>query len=151
MALLLDTHTLIWYLEGDPQLSNTAKKQLDNRNEQRCVSAVSIWEMAIKINLGKLEIKMPLSNLPNFLEVNEFQWVPMTFDHSLAYISLPLHHRDPFDRMLIAQASVGELTLVTRDPQLRITEYRFCGDKLLNTVKNAITKNAATHICVAAF
>lgn len=116
MALLLDTHTLIWYLEGDAQLSDTAKKRLSDQSERRCVSAVSIWEMAIKINLGRLEIKKPLSDLPNFLSANDFEWLPLSFDHSLAYLSLPLHHRDPFDRMLIAQASAEGLTIVTRDP-----------------------------------
>ena len=116
MALLLDTHALIWYLEGDAQLSDTAKRQLDNQSERRCVSAVCIWEMAIKINVGKLEIKKPLAELPNFLSANAFEWLPLTFEHSLAYLNLPLHHRDPFDRMLIAQASVEGLTIVTRDP-----------------------------------
>ncbi|MEO6760595.1 MAG: type II toxin-antitoxin system VapC family toxin [Saprospiraceae bacterium] len=116
MGLLLDTHTLIWYLEGDAQLSSTAKRQLDNQSERRCVSAVSVWEMAIKINLGKLQIKKPLSDLPNFLSVNGFEWINLGFEYSLAYLNLPLHHRDPFDRMLIAQASVEGLTIVTRDP-----------------------------------
>ena len=116
MALLLDTHTLIWYLEGDAQLSETAKKRLDNRDERRCVSTVSIWEMAIKIGLGKLEIKRPLSDVPKLLSDNSFEWLPLTFGHSLAYVDLPLHHRDPFDRMLIAQASAEGLTIVTRDP-----------------------------------
>ncbi len=116
MALLLDTHTLIWYLGGDAQLSAAAKLQLENQLERRCVSAVSIWEMAIKINLGKLDIKRPLSDLPNFLTANAFEWIPLTFEHSLAYSGLPLLHRDPFDRMLIAQALVEGLTIVTRDP-----------------------------------
>jgi len=115
MALLLDTHTLIWYLEGDSQLSDIVKNRLDNRQERRCVSAVSIWEMAIKINLGKLKIRKPLSDLPDFLSANAFEWLPLAFDHNLAYLDLPLHHRDPFDRMLIAQASVEGLTIVTRD------------------------------------
>lgn len=116
MALLLDTHALIWYLEGDAQLSDTAKRQLGNQSERRCVSAVSVWEMAIKINLNKLKINKPLADLPNFLSINAFEWLPLTFAHSLAYLDLPLHHRDPFDRMLIAQASVEGLTIVTRDP-----------------------------------
>ena len=115
MAVLLDTHTLIWYLEGDIQLSETAKKQLDNRREPRFVSAISIWEIAIKINVGKLDIKKPLSDLPEFLSSNEFVWLPLKFEHSLTYQNLPLHHRDPFDRMLIAQAMSEDLTIVTRD------------------------------------
>ncbi|MFZ4783765.1 MAG: type II toxin-antitoxin system VapC family toxin, partial [Armatimonadaceae bacterium] len=77
---------------------------------------VTIWEMAIKINLGKLDIKKPLSDLPGFLAVNAFEWLPLTFEHSSAYLDLPLHHRDPFDRMLIAQATVEGLTIATRDP-----------------------------------
>ena len=116
MALLPDTHTLIWYLEGDAQLSGTAKQRLDNQATRRFVSAVSIWEMAVKINLGKLNIKKPFSDLPDLLKTNAFEWLPLSFEHSQAYINLPLHHRDPFDRMLIAQASVEDLTIVTRDP-----------------------------------
>ncbi len=116
MALLLDTHTLIWYLEGDVQLSDTAQKQLDNRSIRRLVSTVSVWEMAVKVNLGKLDIKRPFTDLPNFFRANEFDWLPLTFEHSLAYLDLPLHHRDPFDRMLIAQAMSEGLTVVTRDP-----------------------------------
>lgn len=119
MGLLLDTHTLIWYLEGDVQLSDTAKKRLDDRHERRIVSIVSVWEMVIKINLGKLEVKKPMSHLPDFLSVNAFEWLPLAFDHNLAYLDLPLHHRDPFDRMLIAQASVEGLVIVTRDPHFQ--------------------------------
>lgn len=116
MALLLDTHALIWYLEGDTQLSSTAKHQLDNQATRRLVSSVSIWEMAIKINLGKLNIKKPFSDLPNLLKTNAFEWLPLSFEHIQAYLNLPLHHRDPFDRMLIAQALTEGLDIVTRDP-----------------------------------
>ena len=116
MSLLLDTHIIIWYLEGNAQLSDAAKRKLDNRQERRCVSAVSIWEMAVKINVGKLELKKPLADLRSFITANDFDWLPLTFEHSLVYLTLPLHHRDPFDRMLIAQAMSEGLTIVTRDP-----------------------------------
>jgi len=72
--------------------------------------------MAVKINLGKLNIKKPFSDLPALLKTNAFEWLPLSFEHIQEYINLPLHHRDPFDRMLIAQALTEGLGIVTRDP-----------------------------------
>lgn len=116
MGLLLDTHAIIWYLEGDQQLSEMARIRLDDRDERRCVSVISIWEIAVKINVGKLEIKKPFDELERFLIANAFEWLPLNFEHAQRYLNLPLFHRDPFDRMLIAQAITEGLTIVTRDP-----------------------------------
>ncbi len=116
MPLLLDTHAIIWYLEGDKQLSEIARKRLDDQSERRCVSVISIWEIAVKINVGKLEIKKPFDGLERFLIANAFEWLPLNFEHAQSYLNLPLVHRDPFDRMLIAQAITEGLTIVTRDP-----------------------------------
>jgi PIN domain nuclease of toxin-antitoxin system len=71
--------------------------------------------MAIKINVGKLQVKKPFVDLPHFFTSNGLEWLPLTFEHNLAYLSLELLHRDPFDRMLIAQAMIEGLTIVTRD------------------------------------
>lgn len=115
MDFLLDTHTLIWFLEGDNNLSKQVIDLLEDPQKQKHVSIVSIWEIAIKINIGKLEIKTALDQLPDFLLVNSFELLPLTIEHCLCYQKLPLHHRDPFDRLLIAQASTANLTILTKD------------------------------------
>ena len=114
-AVLLDTHAIIWFLNGDPQLSHPAKLALEDRSARRLISIVSIWEMAIKIPLGKLELRRDFSDLPEFVRANGFEMLPIAFAHADAFRHLPLHHRDPFDRMLLSQASVEDLTIVTRD------------------------------------
>ncbi|MDX2278853.1 MAG: type II toxin-antitoxin system VapC family toxin [Saprospiraceae bacterium] len=115
MDFLLDTHTLIWFLEGDNNLSKVVIDLLEDPQKQKHVSIVSIWEIAIKINIGKLEIKTALDQLPDFLLVNDFELLPLTIEHCLFYQKLPLHHRDPFDRLLIAQAAIENLTVLTKD------------------------------------
>ncbi len=119
-SYLIDTHTLIWYLNGDAQLSENAKQALMNKSARRIVSIATIWEIAIKINIGKLFVHLPMSELPVFFKVNGFEFLPLSFEHCEQYQSLPLHHRDPFDRILIVQAQVENLTIVSRDPNFPI-------------------------------
>jgi PIN domain nuclease of toxin-antitoxin system len=114
VSLLLDTHVVLWWLLDDATLSNDLKARLDD-DPDVWVSAVSAWEVAIKNALGKLDGPQGLAE-----EVAQsgFRRLPITFDHAVAAGRLPLLHRDPFDRMLVAQARVENLTLVTRDPQI---------------------------------
>ncbi len=117
MKLLLDTHALLWWLLDDPELPRSARRAIERADVVR-VSAASIWEVAIKQRLGKLpELALAVAELPELVRSSGF--VPLAIDerHAAAVASLPLHHRDPFDHLLIAQAQIEQLTLVTRDPQ----------------------------------
>jgi len=112
MNLLLDTHILLWWLDANPTLSDKAKSTIADGNNLVFVSAAVIWEIRIKQALGKLEIP---SNFREVLDRQSFEMLAITADHAQAVGNLPSHHRDPFDRMLIAQAMVERLTIVTRD------------------------------------
>lgn len=111
MSLLLDTHIVLWWLTDDPALAEDIKDRLDHEPDVR-VSAASIWEIAIKQATGK--ITGP-PDLPEQVRDSGFRELPIRSGHAIAAGRLPLIHRDPFDRMLIAQASCENLTLVTAD------------------------------------
>lgn len=110
--LLLDTHALLWWLAGE-HLDEEAKERISDPSTLVAVSSVSIWEASIKRALGKLDV--PGSLGPVVLEQG-FEPLAVSFDHAELAGQLPPHHRDPFDRMLVAQARVEHLTIVTRDP-----------------------------------
>jgi PIN domain nuclease of toxin-antitoxin system len=117
VSLLLDTHALLWWLADDPTLSDAARTAI--ANEARIfVSAATVWEIAIKQNAGRLDAP---SDLEEEVERNGFEPLPITLTHAYAAGFLPKHHEDPFDRMLIAQAAIEGLKLVTRDR--RFTRY----------------------------
>ncbi len=115
---LLDTHTLIWFLNGTSQLSEPAKRILEDPASRRFVSIVTLWEQAIKLNIGKLSLRLPLSEVPGFCTSNGFEPLVLDFEHCETYRQLPLHHRDPFDRILVAQAQTESLTILTCDPEI---------------------------------
>ena len=116
MILSLDTHVLLWWLADDVTLSQTIRATISDGKNLVFVSAAAAWEMVIKSALGKLDIP---SDLEAALTANRFQPLPITIPHALAVVDLPHHHNDPFDRLLIAQAKVEGLTLVTRDEQIK--------------------------------
>jgi PIN domain nuclease of toxin-antitoxin system len=117
LKLLLDTHALLWWLLDDPELPASARRSIGRADEVR-VSAASIWEVAIKQRLGKLpELALAVSELPGLVRDCGFVPLPVDERHAAAVASLPLHHRDPFDHLLIAQAQIERLAIVTRDPQ----------------------------------
>jgi PIN domain nuclease of toxin-antitoxin system len=115
VRLLLDAHVVIEWLSDDPALSDDTKTLIDDEPEVY-VSAATIWELAIKQTLGKL--KEP-ADLPERVRYAEFRELPITFEHAISAGRLPLIHRDPFDRMLVAQARCEGLTLVTRDTAIQ--------------------------------
>jgi PIN domain nuclease of toxin-antitoxin system len=119
MNLLLDTHVLLWWLDADPTLSEKANSVISDGNNLVFVSAAVIWEIRIKQALGKLEIP---SNFRQVLDRQPFEMLAITAEQAHAVGDLPAHHRDPFDRMLVAQAMVERLTMVTRDTA--IEEYK---------------------------
>jgi PIN domain nuclease of toxin-antitoxin system len=112
--LLLDTHVLIWWDEGR-KLEPDARRAIEAADTVY-VSAASAWEVAIKIGLGRLR---PTRTVEQAASESGFLELPVTFRHAERVAALPAHHRDPFDRLLIAQAETEELTLVTRDPVFR--------------------------------
>ena len=112
MNLLLDTHVLLWWLEDNPVLSEKARGAIARGRNVVFVSAATAWEIAIKKRLGKLQAP---DNLEEVIAANRFEPLPISIAHALAVAELPQHHRDPFDRMLVAQAKAENLTLVTRD------------------------------------
>ena len=115
MKLLLDTHLLLW-AAGEPQrLSKPARKLIDNPDNQLLFSAASLWEVAIKRRLGREDFKVDARLLRRGLLDNGYRELPILSDHVVATESLPLIHRDPFDRILVAQATVEGITLLTID------------------------------------
>ena len=115
MSLLLDTHVVLGWLADDPTLAAVLKDRIDLEPDVY-VSPATIWEVAIKQSIGKLT--QP-TDLPERIRDSGFRELPITFAHGIAAGRLPLIHRDPFDRMLIAQAQLEELTLVTRDADIQ--------------------------------
>ena len=113
MNLLLDTHTLLWWV-GAESLAAEAMAAIADPENLVCVSAASIWEISIKQALGKLTVAGELETAV----ADDFEPIPITFDDARRAGALPRHHRDPFDRMLVAQAQARELVLVSRDPAL---------------------------------
>lgn len=118
MKLLLDTHIVLWSFDENPTLRRSTLKAITTPDNQVFVSFVTIWEICIKQALGKLDAPLDLEEA---VELCGFSLLGISLVHVLAVRDLPLHHRDPFDRMLIAQARIEKLTLVTRDP--RILKY----------------------------
>ncbi len=116
MNFLLDTHVLLWWLDDNPALSEKARSVIADGEHLVFISAATIWEIRIKEALGKLKIP---SNFQKVLSEQSFEMLDITFDHAHAISTLPNHHRDPFDRMLVAQAKTEGLSLVTRDRQLK--------------------------------
>lgn len=115
MKVLLDTHTLLWWLAGDATLSTKARQVIASPKTTVYVSAASAWEIAIKRALGKLQAP---EDLVAALSANRFQHLPVTIEHALYAGALPRHHDDPFDRMLVAQALLEKLTIITRDTSI---------------------------------
>lgn len=119
MNLLLDTHTFIWWADEPEKLSEDVLQALQDESTQLLLSIVSIWEMQIKIQLGKMKLSLPLKELvESQQQANAVQILAISKEHIFALDSLPFHHKDPFDRLLIAQGIVENATLVSVDPRL---------------------------------
>lgn len=117
MKLLLDTHTFLWAIDNSPNLSQEARAAITDGNNMVFVSAATAWEISIKKAIGKLTI--PRGSYLDELSAHRFTPLDITTEHALAVENLPQHHKDPFDRLLIAQAQIEKLTLVTRDPRIK--------------------------------
>lgn len=116
MKLLLYTHAFLWFIEGSDELSKEARRQIEDSENVRLLSIASLWEMAIKVSIGKLEVPLPFTRLVReHVEGNAIEQLPVEAEHLDAQRALPFHHRDPFDRLMIAQAQVEHLSVVSKD------------------------------------
>jgi PIN domain nuclease of toxin-antitoxin system len=119
MDLLLDTHAIIWFLNGDSSLSPKARLAIEDIDNTKTVSIASIWEIGIKISLGKFRFPQGFMQFVEMIDANGFEILPISVEHALIVSNLEFIHRDPFDRLLIAQSQKENLTIVTRDENIR--------------------------------
>jgi PIN domain nuclease of toxin-antitoxin system len=116
MKLLLDTQSFLWFVQADPRLSNAARTACEDGGNVVLLSIASVWEMAIKNAIGKLTFYAPLETfVRTHIADNDIDLLPISIGHAFAVASMPQHHRDPFDRLLVAQAATDRLTLVSSD------------------------------------
>jgi PIN domain nuclease of toxin-antitoxin system len=115
MKLLLDTHALIWFLDGNEKITGTAISYIENSDNSSFVSIATIWEIAIKISLNKLQMKTPFKKLSDYIAENGFQMLHIQFEHAMQVSTLDFHHRDPFDRILISQGIIEKMSIISRD------------------------------------
>jgi PIN domain nuclease of toxin-antitoxin system len=119
MRLLLDTHAFLWFVLDDPQLSTKARAAIEDEGADVLVSPASYWEIAIKVSLGKYALTVPYETFwQRGIGDNGFAVLPIEVRHTAALLDLPFHHRDPFDRLLVAQAMVESIPLVSADRRL---------------------------------
>ena len=115
MNLLLDTHAFLWYYAGSSDLSQNAKIAIENPANNFSVSMASLWEIAIKNSIGKLDLDAPLDIFFKDVIAKGFNFLPIDPSQILQTAALPMHHRDPFDRLIIAQSLVEKMPVVTKD------------------------------------
>ncbi len=120
MSLLVDTQALLWFVEGDPRLSRRARFAIESEPGPLLVSMAAWWEMGIKHGLGRLRLEPSLEAFAEERLREGFRILPIELPHVIALTDLPFHHRDPFDRMMIAQAREEDLPVCTADPAFRL-------------------------------
>ena len=119
MKVLLDTHALLWLITDDDRLSENARQIFLDSENRLFFSAANLWEISIKKSLGKITMKNGwLQTIQAEMELNTIQWLPIDMAHCAEVAEMPFYHRDPFDRMLIAQATVEDMRLLSRDHRL---------------------------------
>jgi PIN domain nuclease of toxin-antitoxin system len=119
MKVLLDTHAFLWLITDEDRLSENARQTFLNTENSLFFSVASLWEICIKKSLGKISLMDGwFQTIQKEIQINTIQWLPIEMTHCAEVTELPFHHRDPFDRMLIAQAIVEELKLLSRDSRL---------------------------------
>jgi PIN domain nuclease of toxin-antitoxin system len=121
MRCLLDTHAFLWFAAGDPNLGKDAQRAIVDPTNQIFISIVTPWEIAIRVSIGKLILNEPFATyIPREVALNNFRVVPISIDHTTVVATLPFHHRDPFDRLLIAQAIVERMPVLSVDPSFDV-------------------------------
>ena len=119
MDLLLDTNVFIWFINGDDKLSSKAKSLIQDIGNNCFLSIASLWEMAIKISIGKLSIASDFDKIAEFMSDNEIGLLPISFESLQALLALPKHHTDPFDRIIMSQAFTDNLTVLSADEKFK--------------------------------
>jgi len=115
MNYLIDTHILLWYIVGDKRITKDTKTIIEDNNSTIYISNASLWEIAIKLSIGKLKLKGSLIDLKNYLKEKGFVILEFDFDDLNKLLTLPFHHQDPFDRMIISQAKTKVIEIITND------------------------------------
>ena len=116
MRQLLDTHSFLWFIMGSSRLSTKVQALIEDENNENLLSVASVWEMAIKYSLGKLNLSLPFDLfIKQQLNLNDIGLLDININHISVVAALPFHHRDPFDRLLIAQAMVERLPILSAD------------------------------------
>lgn len=119
MRLLLDTHVFLWWVDDAPRLSDQARQAIFDQKSECFLSVASCWELAVKVSLGKLRLRESVERfIPEQLALNGFRLLPIDFRHVARVEGLPFCHRDPFDRLLVAQAMTEKMVMVTADQKL---------------------------------
>ncbi len=119
MAFLLDTHAFLWFVSGDSKLPSSIRDKIMDMNQPCFLSVASLWEITIKNQLGKLQLNISLDDLFDYADRNQIEIVQINYDHLRTLSTLPNHHGDPFDRLIISQAISEKLVLITRDKGLK--------------------------------
>lgn len=117
MNVLVDTHAAIWFITDDKKLPEFAKQIIQDYQNNCFVSIATLWEMGIKHSLGKLKLETELEKIFEFFPESGFLFLPITPEHILTNVSLPFHHRDPFDRLIVAQAKREGYSLLSKDSE----------------------------------
>jgi len=118
MNYILDTHSIIWFLNGSSQLSEKSRITIESSDNQKFISIGTVWELAIKISIGKFEFQSGLNGFVDLVEENGFDILPLSHFDLIHLTNLPFIHRDPFDRLLIAQAMENKMTIITKDEHI---------------------------------
>jgi PIN domain nuclease of toxin-antitoxin system len=118
MRVLIDTHTYIWFAHGSRKISTKARDIISNYDNKIFISSASIWEMAIKYSLGKLQLQKPFHRIIEDLNFNYIEILPINFEHSLKVTKLDFIHKDPFDRILVAQSMIENMPIISKDIML---------------------------------
>jgi PIN domain nuclease of toxin-antitoxin system len=119
MTILLDTHAFLWFVAGDAKLSARTRALIEDPNTRVLLSVVSLWETVVKVSIGKLPLSKTIADLVrDDVQGNDMELLPINVGHLVTLAGLPLLHRDPFDRLLVAQARTENVQLVSADPAL---------------------------------
>jgi PIN domain nuclease of toxin-antitoxin system len=115
MKYLIDTHVFIWFIQNSPNLTTSNRKIIEDADNEIIISVASLWEISIKNSIGKLKLIKGFSSMANYLKNNLIEILPITFAHTLENNELPFYHRDPFDRIIAAQAIVENIDFISAD------------------------------------
>ena len=115
MRYLIDTHIFIWFIQNSPNLKQAIRDLIEDANNEVLISIGSVWEVSIKNSLGKLHLTKGFSAMSGYLNDNSIDILPITFAHTVENNKLPFHHRDPFDRIIVAQAIVENMDFISAD------------------------------------